>query len=498
VQGTPFGRYRLIELLGRGGMGEVWRARDTGTNNRMVAIKVLPAQLAADRTFVARFRREADAVAGLNNPHIIPIHSYGEIEGRLFVDMRLVEGRDLQQVLAGGPLEPGRAVRIVEQVAKALHGAHRIGLVHRDVKPSNILLDEDDFAYLIDFGLARGADETGLTGSGSVIGSWHYMSPERLRAGQVDARSDVYALACVLYECLTGDTPYPGNNTEQQITAHLTEPPPRPSSSNSGVPATLDAVIATGMAKDPGLRYASTVELARAARDAITTAGAGPGEPAVLDDAPLSPPAVGQQRAGRVFAATRQRRPGRLSVPQSRPADRPAFAPVPTTPRRRWWRRPRPGVIAATVVIVVIVGAVFITPRLLQPHPPTSPTPTVSPASAPSADVPGMAPFVGVWQGHTGRVVIDSTGTGHITSQGCTSCPVNTVNTVDFALTSVLHGFASGSVTASSDGGLRVGAPVTATLAAVVPGQLLQMTIDRGLEPPFCNSAAEAANQCGA
>jgi serine/threonine-protein kinase len=118
-------------------------------------------------------------------------------------------------------------VRIIEQVAKALQAAHKIGLVHRDVKPSNILLDEDDFAYLIDFGIARAADETRMTRTGSIIGSWHYMSPERLRAGQVDARSDIYALACVLYECLTGSTPYPGDNFEQQITAHLTEPPPR-------------------------------------------------------------------------------------------------------------------------------------------------------------------------------------------------------------------------------------------------------------------------------
>jgi serine/threonine-protein kinase len=112
--------------------------------------------------------------------------------------MRLVEGRDLQEVLNEGPLEPARAVRIVEQVAKALRAAHKVGLVHRDVKPSNILLDDDDFAYLIDFGIARGADQTGLTGTGGVIGSWPYMSPERLRAGQVDARSDIYALACVL------------------------------------------------------------------------------------------------------------------------------------------------------------------------------------------------------------------------------------------------------------------------------------------------------------
>src|SRR5689334_15192021 len=171
----PFGRYRLLELLGRGGMGEVWRAYDTAANNRTVAIKLLPPHLAGDSTFVERFRREADAAACLNNPHIVPIHNYGEIDGRLYVDMRLVEGRNLQEVLAEGPLEPERAVRVVEQVARALHAAHRIGLVHRDVKPSNILLDDDDFAYLIDFGIARAAGETGLTSTGSTVGTWAYM-----------------------------------------------------------------------------------------------------------------------------------------------------------------------------------------------------------------------------------------------------------------------------------------------------------------------------------
>src|SRR5246500_5783020 len=270
VDGTPFGRYRLVALLGRGGMGEVWRAHDTATN-RIVAIKKLPTPPAGDDTFVRRFRPEADAAAQLNNPHIIPIHTYGEIDGRLYVDMRLIEGRDLQTVLGDGPLPPARAVAIIEQVASALHAAHKVGLVHRDVKPSNILIDEDDFAYLIDFGIARGANETSLTGTGSVIGSWHYMSQERLRAGEVDARADIYALACVLYECLTGGPPYPGDNFEQQITAHLTAPPPRPSSTGPEVPKQVDQVIATGMAKDPDQRYATTVELASAAHDAITT-----------------------------------------------------------------------------------------------------------------------------------------------------------------------------------------------------------------------------------
>jgi serine/threonine protein kinase len=267
--GTPFGRYRLIALLGRGGMGEVWRAYDTAANNRTVAIKVLPANLANDSSFVRRFRREAEAAAQLNNPHVIPIHNYGEIEGRLYVDMRLVEGRDLQEVLNAGPLEPGRAVRIIEQVARALQAAHKVGLVHRDVKPSNILVDDDDFAYLIDFGIARGADQTNLTSAGDVIGSLHYMAPERLRAQEADARADIYALACVLYECLTGSRPFPGDSMESQMAAHLTNPPPQPSTRHD-VPAQLDMVIARGMAKNPEQRYTTTIELANAARDAIT------------------------------------------------------------------------------------------------------------------------------------------------------------------------------------------------------------------------------------
>src|ERR1700758_1674233 len=193
MDGTPFGRYRLMDLLGRGGMGEVWRAYDTSTN-RTVAIKLLPPHLAQDDMFVKRFRREAEAAARLNSPHIIPIHDYGEIDGRLFVNMRLIEGRNLQSVLAEGPLEPARAVHIIEQVAKALHAAHRVGLIHRDIKPSNILLDDEDFAYLIDFGIARTADETRMTKSGHTIGTFQYIAPERLDTGIEDARADIYSL----------------------------------------------------------------------------------------------------------------------------------------------------------------------------------------------------------------------------------------------------------------------------------------------------------------
>ncbi len=254
-------------------MGEVWRAYDTATD-RVVALKVLPEHLSQDEVFQQRFRREAHAAAGLNSPHVIPIHFYGEIDGRLFVDMRLIQGRDLQEVLSGGPLELGRAVRIIEQVARALHAAHQVGLVHRDVKPSNILVDADDYVYLIDFGIARAAGETGLTGTGGVIGSWPYMAPERFSAQEADARADVYALACVLYECLTGDTPYPGDSLEQQYAGHVATPPPRPSSTNPDLPADFDRVTDKGLAKDPDQRYQTATELANAAHEAITEAPA--------------------------------------------------------------------------------------------------------------------------------------------------------------------------------------------------------------------------------
>ncbi|HUL98654.1 MAG TPA: protein kinase [Mycobacterium sp.] len=269
MEGTPFGRYRLIELVGRGGMGEVWKAFDTATN-RVVALKMLAANVADDPQYEQRFRREALAAAGLTNPHVVSIHNFGEIEGRLYVDMALIEGRDLRSILADGPLQPGRAIAIIEQIASALHAAHRIGLVHRDVKPSNILVDDEDFAYLIDFGIARAVGEKGLTATGNVIGTWAYMAPERLTSGEADPRADIYALACVLHECLTGSQPYPGGSVEQQITGHLTLPPPRPSALRHDLPAELDTVIATGMAKNPDDRYSTVTEMAQAARAAIT------------------------------------------------------------------------------------------------------------------------------------------------------------------------------------------------------------------------------------
>ncbi len=270
VESTPFGHYQLQELIGRGGMGEVYRAFDTKTD-RIVALKVLPHRLAEDEIFQQRFRREAQAAAALNEPHVVPIHGYGEIDGRLYLDMRLIEGRTLGAILSdsGKPLDPALAVSVVEQVAAALDAAHATGLIHRDVKPSNILITGSDFAYLIDFGLARTAGEAGLTTAGSTLGTLAYMAPERFSGGQADPRSDVYALTCVLYECLTGVRPYPDDSLEQQIAGHISSPAPRPSEKNPKL-AAFDEVIAKGMAKKPGQRYASAGEVAAAARQALT------------------------------------------------------------------------------------------------------------------------------------------------------------------------------------------------------------------------------------
>jgi serine/threonine-protein kinase len=295
VEGIPFGRYTLLAQLGQGGMGEVWRAYDTETT-RIVAVKLLTAKLVDDPSFQERFRREARIASSLNEPHVIPIHHFGEIDGRLYVDMRLIEGQDLATMIGDRPLSPPRAVTIIEQIASALNAAHRAGLVHRDVKPSNILVVEDDFAYLIDFGIARAATDSGLTSTGATIGTWAYMAPERFSGGEADPRSDTYALACVLHEALTGAPPYGRRSVEQQIAGHITQPPPRPSTQVPGVPREMDEVIAIGMAKNPGARYSSAREFAAAARAALTSTGAVPPPPVALQP-PSPPPAPYQATA---------------------------------------------------------------------------------------------------------------------------------------------------------------------------------------------------------
>jgi serine/threonine protein kinase len=365
VDGTPFGRYQLVDMLGRGGMGEVWKAYDTAMN-RVVALKVLPANLADDAQYQARFRREAQAAASLDEPHIVPIHDFGEIDGRLYVTMRLIDGKTIDALVADGPLAPQRAVSIVEQIAAALGAAHKIGLVHRDVKPSNILVTDDDFAYLIDFGIARAAEATKLTSTGATIGTLAYMAPERFTSDRTDARADIYALTCVLHECLTGMQPFPGDSLERQITNHLTMPPPRPSTMQPGISAQMDQVIATGMAKNPDQRYATTKDLATAARAALTAPilpsqpppPTAPPPPAPSWSAPVPYPDTGPSQAA-ASAATQYSAPQYSAPPQpsgwsppGTPGPQQAQAPSP------WWHNPAVWILAGLATVVVIVIAV--------------------------------------------------------------------------------------------------------------------------------------------
>lgn len=269
-EGTQFGPYRLLRLLGKGGMGEVYEAEDT-VKDRVVALKLLPESVSHDPVFRKRLQREAHSAGRLQEPHVVPIHDYGEIDGVLYVDMRMINGSDLRKILKNfGPMTPARAVAIVRQIASALDAAHEGGIMHRDVKPENVLVNRDDFAYLVDFGIANAASDEKLTELGTAVGTYAYMAPERFTSDSVTYRADIYALACVLHECLTGSQPFVGDSLSTVITAHLMKEIPRPSVQRPGIPAAFDQVIERGMAKKPEDRYASAGDLAMAATAALT------------------------------------------------------------------------------------------------------------------------------------------------------------------------------------------------------------------------------------
>lgn len=269
-EGSQFGPYLLRRLVGRGGMGDVYEAEDT-VRERIVALKLMSQTLSNDPVFRARMQREARTAGRLQEPHVVPIHDFGEIDGQLYVDMRLIDGSDVATLLNRyGPLAPPRAVAIVRQVGSALDAAHTAGVMHRDVKPENILVSSDDFAYLVDFGIASAASDEKLTQIGTTVGTFKYMAPERFSESEITHRADIYALACVLYECLVGSPPYQGDQVSV-IGAHLNHAIPRPSAARPSIPAPFDAVIARGMAKDPADRYATCGDLSAAAYAALAS-----------------------------------------------------------------------------------------------------------------------------------------------------------------------------------------------------------------------------------
>ncbi len=299
---TVVAGYRIDGTLGEGGMGTVYRATQLSLE-RVVALKVLTADLSADPAFRERFRREGLLQAALDHPHIVTVYEAGATDNRLFLAMRMVEGPTLKDLILRHQLDDRRALRLLTQVAEALDAAHAKGLIHRDVKPQNVLVGAGDHAYLADFGLTKGNDDAAMTETGQFVGTIDYISPEQARGARATARSDVYALTAVLCECLTGRVPFERATEERALLAHLTEPPPRLSEVRSDLPAAMDDVIAQGMAKDPADRPASAGELMLQARRALGAAPAEASAPSASTDATRLRPTVGSPtRAPRTAA----------------------------------------------------------------------------------------------------------------------------------------------------------------------------------------------------
>ena len=272
--GDVLGDFRVLTRLGQGGMGVVYLARDERLDRR-VALKVIAPHLASDPDFRERFVTEARSAAAIDHSNVVPVYSSGVADDALYIAMRYVEGTDLRSLLRGsGPLDPASAAAVVSDIAAALDAAHAAGMVHRDVKPANILLEGkpgEGRSYLTDFGLTKGRSDSGtqLTGTGQWVGTIDYVAPEQIQAGRVDARTDVYALGCVLYEALTGSVPYAGSDM-QKMWGHVNEPFPVLGASPGRSDDALTAIVARATAKDPGERYPSAGDLARAVAAAVT------------------------------------------------------------------------------------------------------------------------------------------------------------------------------------------------------------------------------------
>ncbi|MQY23364.1 serine/threonine-protein kinase [Nocardia macrotermitis] len=426
MAGQQFGAYRLDRLIGRGSAGEVWLAHDDGTG-RAVALKILSPSAAEDPDYRRRFEREANIGARLDNPHVVPIHAFGAHQGRLYLDMAHIPGVDVAHKLRLGPMRAPEAVDLIAQVAQALDAAHAARLVHRDVKPANIIVHPSGFAYLIDFGIARSSNQTTITATGFTIGTLAYMAPERF-AGNAEPRSDIYSLTCVLYECLTARRPFGDTDPVQQLHAHLHDDPPHVESA----PDALNQVIARGMAKKPQDRYRTAGELATAALAAIGMAQPIPRTPPELEPPGRTralPPLEGPVPHTRVMPET------------GSPANRPPhptrvapenLAPVAAGPRpTRVLSKPNPDdaepdvirapathhpvftprllrviiglIILAVVVFAVIVGCTplmsgggqhVVNPGTTTGHSPTltseAPAPTSEPAPTTAPQIPGF------------------------------------------------------------------------------------------------------------
>ncbi|MDT4999379.1 MAG: serine/threonine kinase PknH [Mycobacterium sp.] len=396
-EGTQFGPYRLLRLIGKGGMGEVYEAEDT-VKDRVVALKLLPESVSHDPVFRKRLQREAHSAGRLQEPHVVPIHDYGEIDGVLYVDMRMINGSDLRKILKNfGPMTPARAVAIVRQIASALDAAHEGGVMHRDVKPENVLVNRDDFAYLVDFGIANAASDEKLTELGTAVGTYAYMAPERFTAGEVTYRADIYALACVLHECLTGSQPYVGDSVSMVITAHLMNDIPRPSVERPGIPAAFDQVVARGMAKKPDDRFASAGDLAMSATDALTARDQDQAETILQRGAAATMPGMAMGSAATMAAHPPTTPPFGATPPPGMPPPPPfGVTPTPGAPPPPFGATPTPGATPPPVPYGATPASFAATPPPPQQYgftaPPAPPTGPPGGSSWPPPPPPGGTP----------------------------------------------------------------------------------------------------------
>lgn len=286
-----FAGYRIDSRVGRGGMGAVYQATDLALD-RTVALKVLDDELARDPAFRRRFVGESKLAASLDHPNVVPIYAAGECDGMPYIAMRFVPGADLRTVLRGeGRLQPERVARIIAQVASALDAAHARGLVHRDVKPANVLLTPEDHVYLTDFGLTkRVSPDTEATRTGVVLGTLNYMAPEQIRGSTIGAYTDIYSLGCMTLHLLTGEVPFPVETEEAKLWAHISERPPRPSQRVPELGQAFDPIVSRAMAKVPEQRYASAGQVGEAMLEAIRPPVPAPAPPPAVAPAPAAPP----------------------------------------------------------------------------------------------------------------------------------------------------------------------------------------------------------------
>ena len=394
LTGHSLGYYHLLAELGGGGMATVYRAYDTRTG-RLVALKLLLPHLWHDREFVERFRREARNAAALRHPNIVPVYESGIVEGYPYLAMAYVEGGSLAERLLWqrGPLPLDRAADVLTQVAAALDYAHAQGLVHRDVKPSNVLLARDGQALLTDFGIAKAAWDSKLTQTGTRVGTPAYMAPEQARGQAVGPWTDVYALGVVLYEMVTGRPPFQGN-TDAVLYQHVHEPPPPPRRLNPALPPVAERVILRALAKDPARRYRTAGELAAAFQRAV--------EPVtrVAQPVPVTPQTPG---AGRVRPVTPTRRPlsSRQIVTLAGIAGATLIALVLALSSMAHWLQPvlpptvtpSPGITPTSAATPSPMRTVTLTPAP-PPQPTGTPTPTLTPLPTSSPRHPTATPVL--------------------------------------------------------------------------------------------------------